>query len=533
MELHLRKDITNFIKKKYHDTRLILLTGSQLQSEFTKIVSDIDILLIGNSFTGVSSQIIVDGKNVYDITRIGYYDLHDILIKNMYDINGTLLDMICQSSFLDGDFHLFQCIREKALLIKEKGNPSFLIEYKKLRRRLNILKKHVKKDLHTDFYHFMVMDFSLLTTSTYLLFANKGCYPPDAFRQIKQIKTEQKDEEMLKNLIEVSSKALVNFTDQRDTIIAIIEKYLSIPPYINYTKRDRYIISLSFENSSKNTFYSSLIDSIKENNYLSKFYLYSFCGDENKFILKNDFSLIFNSHKEGFKEQKIIQECYKEYTNKNIKITNFNIIHPEFLYIRLINTSILYEIEQLLSYICNNYYLLSKENKLSENNINLISFSIINIIIKSFNFTSKETNHLLKHYLLKCRPTHLYENITDINIKKVNNKLTKNVRKNHLANKDIYEQIFNIHNIDNLQIGKFRFSIIENSIKNIINNINRQQPIDNISIQQTWINNKYINNEKHNLFIKISDITCEVLGLKQNEKYKIIYSAYQFQKQKK
>lgn len=177
----------NIVNEYYPSVECAILTGSQLEPDFVAPSSDIDIVLISNDFSGLTSHVIRTGKNKVDFTRLSLSQIQTILVDNAYDHQGIVLTMINKGIVLKDKYNIFSQIGSLAKTLNEHGSLSANLRIKELRREMIKLKKHLKKDLKYPYNLFMLADFAKLISSFHLFAINKGQYDNDAFRIIKSI----------------------------------------------------------------------------------------------------------------------------------------------------------------------------------------------------------------------------------------------------------------------------------------------------------------------------------------------------------
>jgi len=82
------------VHRYYPNAACAVLTGSQTAEDFVSLVSDIDILIIDFELSGVSSEGMKHNSLKVDFTRVGLWNLVDVLIDSCYSKNNTIMNMI-------------------------------------------------------------------------------------------------------------------------------------------------------------------------------------------------------------------------------------------------------------------------------------------------------------------------------------------------------------------------------------------------------------------------------------------------------
>lgn len=103
---YIKRIALEYTDKHYPNISCILLTGSQIDGDILTNHSDIDILLIDSCFSSISSEGMIKNNYKIDFTRVGLYNIIEILIEDLYVANPIFLNMLKGSSVIRDNLNL-------------------------------------------------------------------------------------------------------------------------------------------------------------------------------------------------------------------------------------------------------------------------------------------------------------------------------------------------------------------------------------------------------------------------------------------
>lgn len=521
----LREFIIKIIDQYYPEVELVLLAGSQLQPDYVRPQSDIDIVLIGTQFSGTSTEGMKEGEYSIDFTRFGYYNIQSILSDNAYDTKGTVIDMITHSQILKGDFNTYRYIRDKAISLNRRMNQSFNIEYTKLRRRLNILKKHFNKDLDNEFYYFMIMDFALVTSSMHLLLHNNGFYPPDAFRTVKTMYADEINKKVLNELKELTEGAFSNISGSRSLITSYIDKYLNHPVanHIVNEQNKRLVININYK--SQIDFYTFIYNAILLDPYLSKYFRYSL-ENSSQYIFKNRFSLIFTKELDGYDELSIIKKLLTALEKESTIENELNIINPGFIYNKFSERGIYNSFEDVINYICNNSInVIFHSKKVEQERLNIIMYTFSNILARSLNLSPESLKEISRLMVSKWRPVYLFDRLPATQIPAVNLQFMDDLDKYYRINGSLFIRMNSGIKDNSLTLGNIQLSKLSDLCLRFTRSIqNSSITIDSLDLKIMDIKVLDDTANVYHLFIASMEMMMDVLTIKRSFRSKLAYA---------
>jgi len=181
------------VHKYYPNVACAVLTGSQTEEDFVSLVSDIDILIVDYEFSGVSSEGLVHEDYKVDFTRVGLWNLVDVLIDSCYSKNNTIMNMVIQGHFIRDRFNLQNSLKIYCESLYRNSDINYFSEYQRIRRALVMLKKHFSKDLKRELIPLTLSDFMLEISKAYLFFNYNGKYGLNGYRRSKLLYKKEKD----------------------------------------------------------------------------------------------------------------------------------------------------------------------------------------------------------------------------------------------------------------------------------------------------------------------------------------------------
>lgn len=281
------------VHKYYPNVACAVLTGSQTEEDFVSLVSDIDILIVDYEFSGVSSEGLVHEDYKVDFTRVGLWNLVDVLIDSCYSKNNTIMNMVIQGHFIRDRFNLQNSLKIYCESLYRNSDINYFSEYQRIRRALVMLKKHFSKDLKRELIPLTLSDFMLEISKAYLFFNYNGKYGLNGYRRSKLLYKKEKDLAFLRNI----NKLAEDFFIQKDNknIIVQIDRFLGYS-LLNIKKLPdfRYILNIQFSRQNSFIFFTAILVAIKEDPYLNKYFLYGKKVETNA-IFSYNYVLLFEN----------------------------------------------------------------------------------------------------------------------------------------------------------------------------------------------------------------------------------------------
>lgn len=281
------------VYKYYPNAVCAILTGSQTEEDFVSVVSDIDILIIDFELSGVSSEgMIYEGIKI-DFSRVGIWNLVDVLTDSCYSKNNTIMNMIVIGHFINDSLNLEASLREYCQILYRSSNVNYFSEYQNIRRSLIMLRKNFSKELRDEEIPLTLSDFMLKISKAYLFFHYDGKYGLNGYRRSKLLHRTEKDLNFLKHINKLAKKYFIN-KDGKD-IIFQIERFLGHSLLNTKNIQDfRYVLNIDFARQNSFIFFTEIVSKIKGNPFLNNFFLYGNRVVTNS-IFPYEYVLVFES----------------------------------------------------------------------------------------------------------------------------------------------------------------------------------------------------------------------------------------------
>lgn len=290
----------------YPNVACAVLTGSQTEEDFVSLVSDIDILIIDYGLSGVSSEGLIHENYKVDFTRIGLWNLVDILIESCYSKNNTIMNMIIQGHFICDTLNLQNGLKAYCQSLYRNSDVNYFSEYQRIRRALIMLKKHFSKDLRNEQILLTLSDFMLEISKAYLFFNYNGKYGLNGYRRSKLLYKTEKDFAFLQHINKLAEGYFIKKNSKN--IIFQIDQFLGYS-LLNAKKMQdfRYVLNIQFSRQNSFIFFTEILARIKRDIYLSKYFLYGKRVGTNT-IFNYEYVLLFEN-KNGTLDASIL-ECF-------------------------------------------------------------------------------------------------------------------------------------------------------------------------------------------------------------------------------
>lgn len=295
------------VHKYYPNAACAVLTGSQTEEDFVSLVSDIDILIIDFELSGVSSEGMKHNNLKVDFTRVGLWNLVDVLIDSCYSKNNTIMNMIITGYFINDKYNLENSLKTYCQTLYRHSNVNYFSEYRSIRRRLVMLKKHFSKDLKSEQIPLTLSDFMLEISKAYLFFQYNGKYGLNGYRRSKLLYKTDKDLSFLKHINELAKDYFIS--KKSKDIIVQIDRFLGYSLLNTKNIQDfRYVLNINFARQNSFTFYTEILGRIKNDPYLKNLFLYGKKVNTNA-VFNNEYVLVFEN-KEGSLDASILKQFY-------------------------------------------------------------------------------------------------------------------------------------------------------------------------------------------------------------------------------
>lgn len=527
----IKKEILEIVSKAiseyYPQVEYVILTGSQLEPEFVKPESDIDILLIGTCFSGITVQVINFHGYKIDFTRLGYNDLQRTIIDQFYNSQCVILSMIKKGYVIKDSLNLGDNLKAKWISLSSSGNLAFNRDLTNLRKALAKLKKHFSKELNEEYYLFMLFDFTQLISSIHLLLNDQGWYAYDGFRKVKILSQTENGEAFLKQIQALIYSSINDLSIQRKKIITYIDKYLNYPVLKKHNGAgiNRLVVSINTQFDDINYFYADIISAIRKNLYLSYYFSFGFLNSYN-YIFRSRFIILFDRDKDKFDEDKIIQELYVIFRSFTQDI-QCSIVVQEYLNMQISDSNIYQSFETLFKELTLsiNSFVKIKLRYIPENTI-ITSIVIADLLAMKLRFKTEVLCKVYHYLSIRWRPSEIFEDIDHQNIDKTNLQFLQDMETFYVSNKKLLKSVLEQRFCDyeNAESLCFNLSNI-NKLCNIISGC--------ITESQTSIDEFFLSligdipkseQKKAYYYIIFMDMLVDVMGINKNMRSKVAYA---------
>ncbi len=518
----------NIVNEYYPSVECAILTGSQLEPDFVAPSSDIDIVLISNDFSGLTSHVIRTGKNKVDFTRLSLSQIQTILVDNAYDHQGIVLTMINKGIVLKDKYNIFSQIGSLAKTLNEHGSLSANLRIKELRREMIKLKKHLKKDLKYPYNLFMLADFAKLISSFHLFAINKGQYDNDAFRIIKSINCKEGNLNFPITIAEVVKKAINDINQTKPLLMYYIDKYLDMVFPIDNKKDETFIINIQTQFPSNTIFYNKAINVIFSNQLLSNFFCYCQTNSYSH-IFQNKFVLFFNTSSDKDKQQEIIEELRNEFRKEHINITQLNTIQADYLEYIFPDQQTYRSVESILNKVSQLIIQTGKTKKYNVQKAIILCLILALMLAQQFKLNKNDIEIICKYLITRWRPSKIISNIeNEQGIHEKNNIFMQYTTHYYELNKEIFNRIYCATSTsDNDFIDNINLSVFKDLFSSFKRKINEK----NVPINKVY---KHIfkTNDPQKLcyyyyYISLLDMISATLGVNYEDRSKVAFTMSQ------
>lgn len=349
--------IIDLIDSLYPHHECIMLTGSTLEPLYHRPQSDIDVVVVSKEFTGTTSHLLRHRGNVIDITRVGYFQLPDILIENCYNSTGILLTMFATCKILRDHNDLAATLRAYAMELSAAGNLAYRNDAYSLMRSLVKLRKHISKRLDRTFDFFLMCDAARLFAQCHLFLSDGGRYMQDSFRTVKHIDLTDGNRRFAEAIAEICRMAYCH--NDKKLIACYADYYISA---LKHQRNDtycstRFIIDIGLPVNVHTEAMKILHDHIIGDSILSTQYLYGYSTLKNN-IYREGIVLIFDATADGFDRHFVLHRIYDILTFDSVEASSIDIIDDRYRRYRMPEAAVEDRIDALLHYM----YLYKQNN---------------------------------------------------------------------------------------------------------------------------------------------------------------------------
>lgn len=411
------------VQKHYPNAVCAILTGSQTEEDFVSVVSDIDILIIDIELSGVSSEGIVYKNINIDFTRVGLWNLLDVLVDSCYSKNNTIMNMIIMGHFINDTLFIEESLRNYCQTLYRNSNVNYFLEYQNIRRSLVMLKKHFSKELKEEQIPLTLSDFLLKISKAYLFFEYNGKTGLNGYRRSKLLYKTSKDISFLKNINEFAKEYYL--TQNNEKVIHQIDRFLEYSLLNSKKLQDfRYVLNIDLPRLNSYIFFTEILRLIKEENFLKTCFLYGKRVMKNS-VFKHEYILVFENEN-GILDANILKHfnfvLKKSKFSKGLKFKSIDAFYIRELWFDL---NCYYSFESIFKSINDVVMLIFKYDR--KYNYNKMVPVFIYIILKckqSWNLSSLDIIQALNILRNKYRPSIYYQNVDNENISP-NNRIIK------------------------------------------------------------------------------------------------------------
>lgn len=349
--------ILDLIDSLYPDHECIILTGSTIEPLYHRPQSDIDVVVVSKEFTGTTSHVLRHRGEMIDITRVGYYQLPDLLIENCYNATGILLTMLATGKILRDRNDLAVTLRAYARDLSAAGNLAYRSDAYSLMRSLVKLRKHIDKKLDRTFDFFLMCDAARLLAQCHLFLSGGGRYMQDSFRTVKHIDLTDGNRRFAEAIAETCKMAYRH--NDKKLIACYADYYISAlkRPHNDTYCSTRFIINIGLPANAHAATMKILHDRITDDAILSTQYLYGYPTSKNS-ICREGIVLIFDAAADGFDRHFVLHRIYDILTIGSIGALSIDIIDDRYRRCRMPDAAIEDRIDALLHCI----YLYMQNN---------------------------------------------------------------------------------------------------------------------------------------------------------------------------
>jgi hypothetical protein len=179
------KEVAN---KLYPGVDLVILTGSAVIKNGFTPHSDLDVVLIDNRFSGVSSEVTKSESYRIDFTKLNKNAVYKTLLNEAYTSRGTIIVMFWLGLYISGDIDLFNDLKSIATYYHKMGSSLKKEEQQKMNQLAARIRKDIQKNIPSVAQLFLLTDFLNLLSNYYLIVHGQGWFGQENFRKHTIIK---------------------------------------------------------------------------------------------------------------------------------------------------------------------------------------------------------------------------------------------------------------------------------------------------------------------------------------------------------
>lgn|GEM_PF-2385439 len=433
-------------EKYYPNAVCTVLTGSHTEPENVVPQSDIDILVVSEDFSGVTSNTLRDGMYKLDFTKVGLADLHRTMIDHSYDHRGVVLHMMMTGIVLKDDDGIFPLIQHQAKALYGEGNSSREIELRSLRNALLKLKKNIWKTATPQQLFFMHVEFANVITSAYVL-VHEGWYPSSSFRRTKHLLSIDKNSKFMDSIMELVKDSFEPSANHVPKVVAFIDKFLNAPVSQKsmIRRENRLVINLRLKrrqySRNKKSFYSAIL----EDQYLSKLFLYE-QSHGYTYVFRYDMVCVFDMTHPEFSYNAVLDGLGRVAAVEGNSIVHTHIVSSEYILRQFLSFDTYAAIEKAIVRISlNTIRMIDGDEEYSRDKGMLVAQLLFVQLAKSLNIGMKPFSDLLGYLYIKWRYSiEQHANIDQKTVERINSRTRQMAETYFLTNADVFRQTFEV-----------------------------------------------------------------------------------------
>lgn len=344
--------VIGLIDSLYPCHECIILTGSTLDPHYHRPQSDIDVVVVSKEFTGVTSHVLRHCGEVVDITRVGFFQLHDLMIENSYNSAGILLSMLSTGEILRDRCGLAATLRTYSRRLLAEGNLSYRRDAYTLVRSLVKLRKHLGKRLDRTFDFFLMCDAARLFVQCHLFLGDGGRCVQDTFRTVKHIDQTDGSRRFAESIARICRDAYRR--NDKKPIACYADYYIAAlkRPRNDSYRPTRFIVNIGLPAERHDDAMKIIHRRICGDSQLSTPYLYGYStGRDN--IFREGIVLIFDACSPGFDRHAVLHRIYEILAADSVEASSIDIVDDRYRRRRMPDAGVERRIDALLRGICN------------------------------------------------------------------------------------------------------------------------------------------------------------------------------------
>ena len=304
-------EILSVCKQQFTLAEIFILTGSQLYRSQPDKLSDIDVVVIDEQFSVVSSRIINSGNFKFDFTMVPLADLDNVINNERFDPKGVLLSMIQEGKILFQKNGSGDLLKQKIAGVFSQVNPAASGKFNNIIQSLFSVKK-IFDSKPNDRERFLAVN----------LFVNLVTEAEMALHNNWHLENKQKI-----RFLEKSNPGLIDELNDLTKQLLYGQSAVdisSLSDYIDYYQRNslignagisssRYVIDIGSHDYDV-TLIDNFINYIQDISVLKENFLYFFsCPVKMHRLFKNKFCLVFKADK-GVDRKYIYFQVFSAFT---------------------------------------------------------------------------------------------------------------------------------------------------------------------------------------------------------------------------